>query len=156
MRIGFVMLLFALFASSTSAAVSGHKIEHYPWPEPPQCTGRDKLPPGRLSGFAEGVGKPAFTKHYSLSLNLPMPEERLLDIADSLNLQIVLLRDGPDALCAHRPERQAVNDDTIRKVYYLLDGSTVDSGSTHVRYAAYVNGNGMVVYIEPDFSYDGL
>jgi hypothetical protein len=156
MRICFVMLLFALFASPTSAAASSYKIEHYPWPDPPQCSERDKLPPGRLSGLAEGVGKPAFSKHYSLSLNLPIPEESLLDIADGLDLQVVLLRDGPDALCAHKPVRQAVNDDTIRKVYYLLDGSIVDSGSTHVRYAAYVNGNGMVVYIEPDFFYDDL
>jgi len=153
MRTFFTGLLL-IFISMSLRAAPDHAIENFPWPKPPECSRRDSLPHGQLSGFAQGVKTPSFAARYAPALSLPVPEERLLDLADKFKLQIVLFRSGTDALCARLPQWQAVNDDSIQKVYLLLDSAVVDSGSTHVRYTAFVNKAGMVVYIEPSYTYD--
>jgi len=127
-----------------------------PWPAKPPCNARDQLPKGRLSGFSERHSEPSFAKRYAPSLVLPASEEQVFKIAKAQNFKIFLDGEGEDALCIHPPRGQPVNDETIRKVYMLVDDAPGRSRTTQIRYFAYADGSGMVTYIEPDYSYTGL
>ena len=80
----------------------------------------------------------------------------MFKIAKAQHFKVYLDGEGTDALCIHPPRGQPVNDEIIRKVYMFIDEGTLHSGTTQIRYFAYANGNGMVTYIEPDYSYRGL
>ena len=152
----YLVLLASVLAPVLASAENSQDIIVIPWPAKPPCNARDQLPKGRLSGFSERHVEPSFAKRYAPSLTLPAPEGQVFKIAKAQRFKIYLDGDGTDALCIHPPRGQPVNDETIRKVYMLVDDDPRRSRTTQIRYFAYADGNGMVTYIEPDYSYTGL
>ena len=152
----YLVLLASVLAPVLASAENSQDIIVIPWPAKPPCNARDQLPKGRLSGFSERHVEPSFAKRYAPSLTLPAPEGQVFKIAKAQRFKIYLDGDGTDALCIHSPRGQPVNDETIRKVYMLVDDDPRRSRTTQIRYFAYADGNGMVTYIEPDYSYTGL
>ncbi|BDU22190.1 hypothetical protein [Dyella sp. GSA-30] len=152
----YLVLLALVLAPVLAFAKNSQDVIVIPWPAKPPCNARDQLAKGRLSGFSARRTEPSFAKRYAPSLTLPVSEDQVFKIAKAQHLKIYLDGDGTDALCIHPPRGQPINDETIRKVYMLVDEGMLHSGATQIRYFAYADGNGMVTYIEPDYSYTGL
>jgi len=89
-------------------------------------------------------------------LTLPTPEEIVFKIAKANHFKIYLDGDGIDALCIEPPEGIPLNDESIRKVYILVDDAPGRSRTTQIRYFVYADGYGMVTYIEPKYVYTAL
>lgn len=149
-------LLALTLAPVLAPAENNQDIVVIPWPAKPPCDTRDRLPKGKLSGFSERHGEPSFAKRYAPSLTLPAPEDQVFKIAKAQHFKIYLDGDGVNALCIEPPEGLPVNDETIRKVYMLVDDGPGRSRTTQIVYFAYADSNGMVTYIEPKYVYTGL
>ena len=148
--------LALILAPLLASAQNSQDVIVIPWPAKPPCDARDRLPKGSLLGFSERHGEPSFARRYAPSLTLPASEDKVFKIAKSNHFRIYLDGDGIDALCIEPPEGLPVNDESIRKVYMLVDDDPGRSRTTQIRYFVYADGNGMVTYIEPKYVYTAL
>lgn len=122
--------------------------------ESADCLVKRVRPVGHVAGFAQNKNEPSFAQRYDPSMALPVTEEHFLAVAKKHNLNIELRSQGVNAFCEYPPTQMRVMDDSIRKVYYVSDPSTIRSNPM-VIYLAYVDSRGMVVYVESNFTYDG-
>ncbi len=107
------------------------------------------------ANIISGHNEPTFTENFGIDLNLPISEREFRSLLEVRGIQFRMIdaSNKNEALPVPR-HRHNMDSLELKKMYEIYGG--VDS-DRHIgrRFRAYVDTNGMVVYIENAFSYTG-
>ncbi len=107
------------------------------------------------AGIVAGYSESTFTEHFNVKLHLPVPEAefRLLLEGNGIDFRVIDSSNKNEILPLPR-HRKDVDSTAFQKMYEIYGG--VDAHRRiGKKFRAYVDSNGMVVYIENAFSYTG-
>ncbi len=112
------------------------------------------------AGIIAGPSEPTFEEKHRIKLHLPLPEAEFLRILDTLKLKYrVFAERGTDVPIPSFWHAETLkyppNPDNIQKVYQII-GEIDHAQQSREKYRAYVDRNGLVVYLENTYAYSGL
>lgn len=106
------------------------------------------------TNIVAGHGEPSFTETFGLKLTLPIGEDefRALLVSNGIEFRLIDASNGKEVLPLPR-HRQSF-DPAVKKMFEIYGGVDADK---HIgkRFRAYIDSNGMVIYVENAFSYTG-
>ena len=102
-----------------------------------------------------GPGEKTFVERYHVSLSLPMPEVRFLEVLKGLKLDVEIYAERNTKRTIPPPRYSSSVDLRRIKRVYQIYGEIDRSRRTGEKYRAYVDSENRVVYLENNFSYTG-